>query len=150
MSSLTKIFFYLFIIALIGIQFINADRTNPPIIGNLEAPSVVQNIFRTSCYDCHSNETQWPIYSKIAPISWVIIKDVKNGRKKLNFSSWEKNWTEKQRALKKEIWDEVNNDNMPPSQYVLLHPNAKLDISQKQIIRKWALGDGIWDYGPRK
>ena len=72
----------------IGIQFVPVQRTNPPITGEIKAPAEVMHILRKACYDCHSNETVWPWYSYIAPISWTVESDVKAGRSDLNFSEW--------------------------------------------------------------
>ncbi|MCX6174779.1 MAG: heme-binding domain-containing protein [Ignavibacteriales bacterium] len=132
-----RVFFVLLILAFIGIQFVEVERTNPPVNADINAPTEVKNIFKSSCYDCHSNETAWPWYSKIAPISWLIVDDVMDGRKKLNFSEWEKFYSDKRTKLKKKILDEINQDEMPKDIYTIMHTNAKLDIIQKNIIKKW-------------
>jgi len=66
------------------IQFIPVARTNPPVEGEISASPEVMSILRRACYDCHSNETRWPWYSKIAPVSWLSVKDVNEGREHLN------------------------------------------------------------------
>jgi len=141
MRRVKRIIFLLLIITFIGIQFIEVERTNPPVTADINAPTEIKTIFRTSCYDCHSNETVWPWYSKIAPVSWLVSNDVKDGRKHLNFSEWEKLYSEKRAKLKKEIWDEVNKDEMPLNIYTYLHPSAKLEMIQKDMIKKWAIND---------
>lgn len=133
-----KTFILLFtLIAIIGIQFINVEKTNPPVTADLNAPPEVKTILQQSCYDCHSNETKWPWYSKIAPISWLISNHVIEGREHLNFSDWEKLYPSKQRKLKDEIWEEIEKDQMPMGNYTMLHPSAKLDLMKKQTIKKW-------------
>ena len=129
--------FVILILAFIGVQYIEVERTNPIVKADLEAPMEIKNIFRTSCYDCHSNITKWPWYSKVAPISWMIIDDVNEGRKKLNFSEWETLYSGKKEELKKKIWEEISAEEMPPSGYVYLHPGASLEITQKNILKKW-------------
>lgn len=137
MRRLFKIFPILLFLAFIGIQFIEVERTNPPITADLQAPFDIKNIFKKACYDCHSNETVWPWYSKVAPVSWFIIKDVKDGRNQLNFSEWEKlNRNVKEKRIKA-IWEQINNDEMPLNNYKYLHPDSKLDIIQKNLIKKW-------------
>lgn len=138
---LSTLIFLLFIIIIIGIQFINVDKSNPKVTADLKAPIEVKTILQQSCYDCHSNETKWPWYSKVAPISWLISNHVKDGRKHLNFSDWEKLFPSKQRKLKEEIWEEIEKDEMPMGGYTLLHPSAKLDLIKKQTIKKWALSN---------
>jgi len=141
MKRIRRIFYVLLIFAFIGIQFIEVERANPPVTADLNAPVEVKNIFKNSCYDCHSNETVWPWYSKIAPASWLVSEDVKDGRKHLNFSEWEKLYSEKRAKMKEEIWEQVNEDEMPLNIYTIMHPSAKLELVQKNIIKKWAMGN---------
>lgn len=145
MGRIFKYFFLLLVVAFIGIQFIEVDKTNPQVTADLQAPQEVKKILRTACYDCHSNETKWQFYTNIAPISWFIVDDVNEGRKKLNFSNWENIYTEKQDELKSKIWKEINEDEMPTSSYVYLHPDAKLGMPQKDIIKKWATGEDYFN-----
>jgi hypothetical protein len=98
----------------------------------------VQALLRRSCFDCHSNETQWPWYAQIAPVSLLIARDVKNGRKEVNFSMWEK-FDEKRKARKlKEIAKEVEKGDMPLFYYLPLHPDAKLSAAERELIIRWA------------
>lgn len=140
MGRLFKVLIILIFFALIGIQFIEIERTNPPVVGDLQAPPQVKEILKKSCYDCHSNETKWPWYSYVAPVSWFVANDVEQGRKHLNFSDWEKYSSRKKEESKKEIWEEVRDDKMPMGIYTLMHPASKLDITQKNIIKNWASG----------
>ncbi len=70
-------------------QFIQTDKTNPKVDKNIEIKTnaEVMKIFKTACYDCHSNETVYPWYSNIAPFSWVVSNHINEGRKVLNFST---------------------------------------------------------------
>ncbi|MEW6508785.1 MAG: heme-binding domain-containing protein [Bacteroidota bacterium] len=145
MGKVFKVFFVLIIIALIAIQFVEVNRTNPPVTGDLKALPQVKEILKTSCYDCHSNETKWPWYSYVAPVSWLIETDVNDGRKHLNFSGWEKLNSSKQAELKKEIWTVIRDDQMPMGLYTIMHPASKLDITQKNIIKQWTTGNGFWN-----
>jgi len=145
MARIVNIIFIVVFLILLGIQFIPINKTNPIITQDIQAPAEVKSILRNSCYNCHSNETKWPWYSELAPVSWMIVNDVNDARKKLNFSSWDKISFEKKEELKKDIWDEVRQDEMPLSLYLYLHPDAKLDLSQKNMIKKWITGTGIGD-----
>lgn len=133
----SKTLFVLFVLVLIGIQYIEVEHTNPPVKADLAAPGEVKNILKKSCYDCHSYETQWPWYSKVAPVSWLIIDDVQEARKHLNFSEWETLYSRKKDELKKSIWEELLADEMPPTKYIYLHPEASLEMTQKNILRRW-------------
>jgi hypothetical protein len=137
MRKIYKFLFMLFIFALIGIQFIDAPITNPPVTGEIEAPIEIKAMLKTSCYDCHSNETVWPWYSKVAPISWLIIDDVNNGRKRVNFSEWNKYSNASKEKKMKEIWEEINTDEMPIKSYTFLHPKSVIDFNQKSLFKKW-------------
>jgi len=65
------------------------DRSNPPVEADLEAPAAVTAVLRTACYDCHSNETHWPWYSYVAPVSWLVARDVEEARSEFSFSRWD-------------------------------------------------------------
>ena len=75
-----KIALIIIIVILVVIQFIPVDNANPPVTAKLDAPLDVTSVFKKSCYDCHSNETVWPWYSNIAPMSFLIAQDVNEGR----------------------------------------------------------------------
>lgn len=126
------------IVILIGLQFIPVDKSNPPERGAAAAPAEVQALLRRACFDCHSNETVWPWYSQIAPASLLIARDVRKGRKEVNFSTWEK-YDEKHKARKlKEIAKEVEKGGMPLFYYSPLHPDAKLTPAERGAIVNWA------------
>lgn len=141
MGRFFKYFFVLLILAFVGIQFIEIEKTNPPVTAEIDAPTDVKNIFKKACYDCHSNETKWPWYSSVAPVSWLVEKDVREGRNHLNFSEFESMTSDKRAEYKKEIWEEIRDEKMPLTIYTYIHPNSKLDLAQKNIIKQWALGN---------
>jgi hypothetical protein len=123
----------------IAIQFIRPEKTNPPIKKALalEAPKEVMDILKRSCYDCHSNETKWPPYSEVAPLSWSIVSHVNEGREALNFSNWKKiDQDIKTKRLKRAI-KTINNGMMPLSSYLILHEEATLNDTQKATLIKW-------------
>lgn len=127
-----------FVAALAAIQLVPVERANPPVESDIAAPDEVKKILRRSCYDCHSNETRWPWYARIAPVSWLIASDVKEGRREVNFSEWNK-FTGGRRARKfKEIVEQLEQEKMPQWYYLLLHPDAKLSPADKKTILNWA------------
>ena len=123
---------------LIVAQFIPLARVNPPERGQAPAPKAVQALFQRSCYDCHSNETRWPWYSWIAPVSFLIAHDVTEGRRELNFSTWESYQDSRKKRKLKEIVEQVELSKMPQWYYVLIHPEAKLSAAERELIIKWA------------
>jgi Haem-binding domain len=121
-------------------QVIPVSRTNPPVETEIQAPAQVQAILRRSCYNCHSNETVWPWYSHVAPVSWLVASDVHEARSHMNFSTWNQ-YTEAKRASRiGDIWDEVSKGDMPPADYLLLHRDAVLTAADLQILRAWSNG----------
>ena len=132
-----KIFITLVALAILS-QLIPLDRSNPPVTSELETPQELNKIFLRSCFDCHSNETVWPWYSWIAPVSWLVVNDVLEGREHLNFSTWGDYPADKQRKLRKEIWESVSEGEMPPFQYFPTHPEARLSEKDKAVILGWA------------
>ena len=126
------------VVIIVGIQFIPVERTNPPIQSEISAPENVKVILKKACYDCHSNETNWAWYTKIAPASFLVAKDVNDGRRHINFSEWNVN---KEEHAKDEIWEEIREEQMPPWQYKIFHSESKLSQEEKNIIRNWATGD---------
>jgi len=119
-------------------QLIPVGRSNPPVTAELVAPQELQSVLRQSCYDCHSNETVWPWYSRVAPFSWLLAIDVAEGREHLNFSTWENLGPERQAKLKKETREVVDEGEMPPWYYVIAHQDARLSEQDKTLIRNWA------------
>jgi cytochrome c551/c552 len=143
MNNWKKRTWALFIVldAAIFIQFITVDRTNPPVTGEIEAPEKVMAILRTSCYDCHSNETKWPWYSYIAPASWLIADDVQVGRGHMNFSEWSGYNTKQKNHKRKECGEEVEEGEMPLWFYIPLHPEANLSEEDTATLLSWSKGE---------
>lgn len=125
------------IVALIIIQFIPKGHTNPPVTGDVATTVEVKEIIKQSCYDCHSNTTEWPWYSKVAPVSWIIGNHVAEGREHLNFSEWDKYRTEVQMKLANEIEEEIRKGEMPMTGYVAIHSEAELSDTEKEILYAW-------------
>jgi len=118
-------------------QLIPVDHSNPPVVAKIKVPEQVETIFKRSCNDCHSNETIWPWYSNVAPVSWLVAHDVEEGREHLNFSTWGTLPENKQQKLRKEIWETISEDEMPPLVYLPAHPDARLNDKDKRDIRNW-------------
>lgn len=116
---------------LIAIQFVRPAHTNPPTDAQRSfqarlGPGVVSSIIDRSCRDCHSNETWWPWYSHVAPVSWLVVHDVNEGREALNFSEWASYAPERQQKLLGQACDEVTEGDMPGLAYTIIHRQARL------------------------
>lgn len=121
------------------IQLIPVTRTNPTITKDLSAPAQVEAVLRRGCYDCHSNETRWPWYAHFAPASWVVARDVNQGRKHLNFSTWDKYSDDPGTVIRKlkGIGELSGNGQMPRWYYMPMHPMARLSDADRALIAKW-------------
>ena len=144
MKKIIKIVLVLLILAFVAIQFFNRpDKTTTTeitpahITKVMNVPSNVENILKRSCYDCHSNHTTWPWYTAVAPVSWLVADDVVKGRKKMNFSQWTDLSEAKREARLNSICEEITADEMPLSNYLIIHGDAKLSQSDKDILCKW-------------
>lgn len=128
----------IFLIVFIVMQFIQTEQTNVAVNKDLElkAPDNVMTILKDSCYDCHSNEVKWPWYSNIAPFSWVISDHVNDGKKALNFSTWEEYSPEEKKKELKDIYRTVYAV-MPLQAYIFFHEKSDLTRKQRNIIRDW-------------
>ena len=137
LSHFMKLVLLLLILGMV-IQFIPIDRTNPPVQEDIITPPQVKAILKRACYDCHSHETKWPWYSQVAPVSWLLAWDVHEGREELNFSMWNRYSFKKRNKYIKEIWEEVEEGEMPPWFYVPLHPEARLSDQDRKTLREWS------------
>jgi len=124
--------------AVLLIQLFPVEKANPPVETEMPAPAPVRAILRRSCYDCHSNETVWPWYSRVAPVSWLLGRDVKEGRRELNVSVWNR-YEDKRRLRKlKEIIEQVGKKEMPPTIYTVAHRAAILTPEDRKVLMDWA------------
>jgi len=115
---------------LIQLVPIGRDHSAPPISTQPAWPDAdTEDLARAACFDCHSNETVWPWYSNVAPISWFVSHDVEEGRARLNFSEWNRTQPEL-----REIVEVIQEGEMPPSYYTALRGSAKLTDQQKAML----------------
>lgn len=117
------------VILLVIIQLVPYGRNhfNPPVVAepNWDSPRT-RELAQRACFDCHSNESTWPWYSNIAPVSWLVQRDVDEGRETLNFSEWGSG-----RYELEEIFEVIEEGEMPPLAYLLQHPDARLTAAEK-------------------
>jgi hypothetical protein len=122
----------------VAIQIVPTERTNPPSEADVAASPAVESILRRSCYDCHSNETRWPWYSRVAPISWLVAHDVALGREEMNFSEWGTYYPSTRRRKLKWMERALREEQMPPWSYRLMHRDAHLSDADRAVIEDWA------------
>jgi hypothetical protein len=98
-----------------------ADRAGSPLLQGADVPPSVASVFGRACVNCHSEKTQWPWYSNVAPVSWLVENDVKHAREHLNLSRWDDLQEVDQRMLLTAIATVIENHEMPPHKYAVLH-----------------------------
>ncbi len=127
-SILAIIAAVLLVFGLIQLVPYGRNHTNPPVVAEPAWDSpLTRTLAQRACFDCHSNETKWPWYTNIAPVSWLTQSDVDRGRRRLNFSDW----TGISRGTG-ELAEAITRGSMPPFYYVWLHPAASLTAAEKQ------------------
>lgn len=143
MSIIKKILFGLLAVVVI-IQFFRIDKTNPPVNRALDimnvvpVPPEIKSILKTSCYDCHTNETVYPWYTNVAPVSWWIKKHIDDGRDELNFSEWGNYSLRRKDHKLDEIVEMIDEEEMPLPSYLIAHGDARLNAEQKALLVDWA------------
>ena len=126
-----------------GMLLINPRLTNPPVqpgqdlLASNAPPAELVTVLRNSCYDCHSDETKWPWYSHVAPMSWWLVDHVESGRKHLNFSKWPHDDPKKVARRWRNMGEEVADGEMPIPSYLKGHPEARLTAEQREEFAKW-------------
>lgn len=131
-----------FLVAFIGIQFVRPARTNPPAPATeslmAKTPPDIKALLDRSCRDCHSNETRWPWYTNVAPVSWLVIDDVNKGREKFNFSEWTSYESDDQDKFLGAMCTLAQRGRMPLPPYLLIHGDAKLSPADVTALCTWS------------
>lgn len=136
-----KILIGIFVLFIL-IQFYRPEKNNSKnemnAIGTvMEIPLEVTKIIQTSCADCHSNSTNYPWYSEIAPVSWFLAQHVKEGKEHLNFSEWTSYNDDQKKHILKDLEGELKEHKMPLESYLWIHKDAKMDEHQYKIMLEW-------------
>jgi hypothetical protein len=119
----------LVLFALIQLIPYGRSHTNPKVVQEPNWDTATRAIAKKACFDCHSNAVTWPWYSNIAPASWLVQRDVDEGRRRLNFSDWGRAGSETG-----EFAEVIQGGDMPPFQYTLIHTSARLTAAEKQTL----------------
>ncbi len=125
-------------VVFVAIQFVPVERTNPIGAGGPDLPPDLQWTLRRACYDCHSNESRWPVWAFVAPISWQVVADVNKARAVLNFSEWTAYDPGIRLALRSLVNPVVASHRMPLWHYLPLHPDARMSPEELQALQKWS------------
>jgi len=115
---------------------------SPSVRFTIDAPSAVLAILRRACWDCHTNETKWPFYARLAPFSWLLAYDIHNARNHLNFSKWADADQSERRTDRENCWEQIESGAMPRWYYVYpMHMTARLSDADKVLLDRWLMKD---------
>ena len=144
MKKALKIVAIVIVVAVIAVQFYRPDYSAAPVVqaetleATTEIPENVREILKRSCNDCHTNQTSYPWYSNITPVNWLVADHINEGRRELNFSTWNTYNAKKKRHKFDEVCDQVIGGEMPHNQYLWMHGDAKLSNAEKRTLCDWA------------
>lgn len=132
----------LFLVIFIGLQFARPDRRNPPAPAEAslraKAPPHITAILDRSCRDCHSNETRWPWYTNVSPVSWLVADHVHQGREQFNYSEWTSYPSDDQDKFLGAMCDLAKRERMPLPSYLLIHREATLSPADVTALCSWS------------
>lgn len=136
--------FVLFLVLLLIIsQFFRPEKNISAVtpvtdfIENQRPPENIQVILKTACYDCHSNNTVYPWYAEVSPLSWWLANHIKEGKEELNFSSWQTYSDKKKNHKLEEMVELVEKKEMPLKPYTLVHSDANLTQGERDELANW-------------
>jgi hypothetical protein len=116
---------------------VKAAKSVKPLLAGADVDPIVLAVVERSCQNCHSEKTEWPLYSYVAPMSWLIEGDVAHARGRMNLSHWDEYTIEKQQELLGRLGAAIKSREMPPSRYTLMHPSTKLSPVEREQVYQW-------------
>lgn len=138
--KIVKIIALILLVGFVGIQFVPTDlnqsdtvpKTDFLLVNNTQEK--ISALLQESCYDCHSNNTEYPWYNKVQPVAWFLEDHINEGKEELNFNEWDAYSNRRKNSKLKSIISQVKDDEMPLASYTLIHKDAKLSNSEKTLI----------------
>jgi len=138
--KIVKIIALILLVGFVGIQFVPTDlnqsdtvpKTDFLLVNNTQEN--ISALLQESCYDCHSNNTEYPWYNKVQPVGWFLEDHINEGKEELNFNEWDAYSNRRKNSKLKSIISQVKDDEMPLASYTLIHKDAKLSNSEKTLI----------------
>ncbi len=144
MKRIGRVSLYILLGSFIFIQFLRTEKNVSDEVSpfdflevNADMPDMLQASFKTSCYDCHSNNTNYPWYAHLAPFSWIIDQHIRNGKSEMNFAGYETLDDRHKIGLLDDICEAVSDSTMPPQNYLMLHRDAILTPEDITAICEW-------------
>ncbi|MFV0573115.1 MAG: heme-binding domain-containing protein [Xanthomarina gelatinilytica] len=141
--KIVKIIALILVVAFVGIQFMSTERNQSDVIPKTDflllnnPPENISTLLQESCYDCHSNNTQYPWYNKVQPIAWYLESHISEGKAELNFNKWADYSDRRKKSKLKSVINQIEDDKMPLKSYTFIHSNAVFTNTEKQEIIKY-------------
>lgn len=138
-----KIIALIVLVVLVGIQFVPTNRNQSEVVPKSDfmlvnnVPKDIQDKLKVSCYDCHSNNTEYPWYNKIQPVAWFLEDHIREGKSELNFNEWGELSERRKNSKLRSIISQIEDDEMPLDSYTFIHWDAKFSESEKKEIIKY-------------
>lgn len=137
---IVKIIALVLLVCIVGIQFVSTEINQSTVVPKTDfllvknPPRDISTLLVGSCYDCHSNNTNYPWYNKLQPIAWFLENHIADGKEELNFNEWNTYSNRRKNSKLKSIISQIKDDEMPLSSYTFIHKDAKLSKSEKVLI----------------
>ena len=141
--KIVKIIAVILLVAFVGIQFVPTERNQSDVIPKTDfllvnnPPENISTLLQESCYDCHSNNTDYPWYNKVQPVAWIMGDHIKEGKAELDFNEWDSISNRRKKSKLKSIISQIKDDRMPLSSYTIIHKDAVFSETEKQDIIQW-------------
>ncbi len=141
--KIVKIIAGIFLVALVLIQFIPVDYNQNDTVPQTDfmlvhkVPEAIQKKIQVSCYDCHSNNTQYPWYNRVQPVAWFLEDHIKEGKAELNFNEWDSLSSRRKTSKLRSIIKQIESGEMPLDSYTLIHRDAKFSKEETEEIINW-------------
>ena len=141
--KIVKIIAIVLLVVFVGIQFIPSSRNQSDSVPETDfmlvnnVPENIQNKLQVSCYDCHSNNTQYPWYNNVQPVAWFLEDHIKEGKAELNFNEWDSLSTRRKTSKLRSIIKQIENGEMPLDSYTFIHRDAKFSEAEAEEIINW-------------
>jgi Haem-binding domain len=141
--KIVKIIVLILVVAFVGIQFIPTKRNQSDIVPQTDFMLVnnvseeIKGKLQVSCYDCHSNNTQYPWYNRVQPVAWFLEDHIKEGKAELNFNEWDSYSNRRKTSKLESIISQIESDKMPLNSYTLMHLEARFSDNEKQKVIQW-------------
>ena len=138
--KIVKVIALIFLVVFVGIQFIPTKMNQSEVVPETDfllvnnTPENIGKLLLASCYDCHSNNTEYPWYNRVQPVAWFLENHIEEGKHELNFSEWKEYSNRRKNSKLKSIVSQIEDDEMPLFSYTLVHRNAVLSNSEKELV----------------